>query len=68
LIRFHDQNHRILDLNLWTSLPMIHGMGLIVILILLVVVGPLAVRFGADSRPTGERQQAWWPAAPRARR
>ncbi len=43
-------------------------MGLIVILILLVVVGPLSVRFGVDSRPTGERQQAWWPGAPRCRR
>jgi len=43
-------------------------MGLTVILILLLVVGPLSVRFGADSRPTGERQQAWWPGAPRSRR
>lgn len=43
-------------------------MGLIVVIILLVVVGPLAVRFGADSRPTGERPEAWWPAAPRDRR
>jgi hypothetical protein len=43
-------------------------MGLIVVLIMLVVVGPLAVRFGADSRPSGERPEAWWPAAPRARR
>jgi hypothetical protein len=47
---------------------MIHGMGLLIILILLVVVGPLAVRFGADSRSYGDRQQAWWPAAPRTRR
>ncbi len=47
---------------------MIQGMGLIVILILLVVVGPLAVHFGADSRSYGDRQQAWWPAAPRTRR
>jgi hypothetical protein len=43
-------------------------MGLIVILILLVVVGPLAARYGADSRPSGDRQQAWWPGTPRARR
>jgi len=43
-------------------------MGLIVILVLLVVAGPLALRFGVDSRPTGDRQQSWWPAAPRARR
>jgi hypothetical protein len=43
-------------------------MGLIVILILLVVVGPLAVRFGVDSRPAGARPEAWWPAAPRDRR
>ena len=40
-------------------------MGLIVILVLLVVLGPLAVRFGVDSRPVGERQEAWWPGAPR---
>jgi hypothetical protein len=43
-------------------------MGLIVILILLVAVGPLAVRYGADSRPTGEQQQAWWPGTPRSGR
>ena len=47
---------------------MIQGMGILVIIILLVVAGPLATRFGADSRPTGDRQQAWWPASPRARR
>jgi hypothetical protein len=43
-------------------------MGLLVVLILIVVVGPLSVRYGADSRPSGERQQAWWPAARRVRR
>ncbi len=43
-------------------------MGLTVILILLLVVGPLSLRYGVDSRPTGERQQSWWPGAPRARR
>jgi hypothetical protein len=43
-------------------------MGLTVVLILLVVVGPLAVRFGADSRPAGERPEAWWPGTPRPRR
>jgi hypothetical protein len=44
---------------------MIHGMGIIVIVILLVVVGPLSLLYGVDSRPVGERQQAWWPGAPR---
>ncbi len=42
-------------------------MGLTVILILLLVVGPLSLRYGVDSRPKGERQQSWWPGAPRAR-
>jgi hypothetical protein len=44
---------------------MIHGMGIIVIVILLVVVGPLSLLYGVDSRPVSERQQAWWPGAPR---
>jgi hypothetical protein len=43
-------------------------MGLAVILILLLVIGPLSLRFGVDSRPHGERQQAWWPGAPRGDR
>jgi hypothetical protein len=43
-------------------------MGLAVILILLLVIGPLSLRFGVDSRPQGERQQAWWPGAPRGDR
>ncbi len=41
------------------------GMGLIVILTLLLIVGPLSLLYGVDSRPVAERQQAWWPGAPR---
>jgi hypothetical protein len=41
------------------------GMGLALFIIMIVVVGPLAVMYGADSRPTTGRSRAWWPAAPR---
>jgi hypothetical protein len=40
-------------------------MGLLFVIIMIVVVGPLAVLFGADSRPTYGRPREWWPAAPR---
>ena len=41
------------------------GMGLLFFIIMIVVVGPLAVAYGADSRPTTGRSREWWPAAPR---
>jgi hypothetical protein len=40
-------------------------MGLLFVIIMIVVVGPLAVLYGADSRPTSDRSREWWPAAPR---
>jgi hypothetical protein len=40
-------------------------MGIALVIIMIVVVGPLAVVYGADSRPTTGRSRAWWPAAPR---
>lgn len=39
---------------------------LITILVLLVVVGPLAVWFGKDSRPTERDTRRWWPGSPRS--
>ena len=42
------------------------GMGFILVLAFLLLVGPLAVFFGADSRRLGDRdQRGWWPGAPR---
>ena len=41
------------------------GMGFLFFIIMIVVVGPLAVLYGADSRPTAGRSREWWPAAPR---
>ncbi len=39
----------------------------LVVLILIVLVGPLAVLFGADSRPVEDRERrGWWPATPRS--
>ena len=40
-------------------------MGLLFFIIMIVVVGPLAVVYGADSRDTSKRSREWWPAAPR---
>jgi hypothetical protein len=40
-------------------------MGLLFFIIMIVVVGPLAVLYGVDSRPTSGRSSEWWPAAPR---
>lgn len=38
----------------------------LVILLLLVLIGPLAVLFGADSRIVEDRERrGWWPGAPR---
>ena len=41
------------------------GMGLLFVIIMIAVVGPLAVVYGVDSRPTTGRSREWWPAAPR---
>ncbi len=41
-------------------------MGGILILTFILAVGPLAVLYGADSRPYEARQRAWWPGTPRS--
>ena len=42
-------------------------MAAIIIITALVLIGPLAILFGADSRElySSERSSAWWPGAPR---
>jgi hypothetical protein len=40
-------------------------MGILLVILMLVVVGPLALAYGADSRDTGRRRREWWPAEPR---
>jgi hypothetical protein len=39
-------------------------MGAILILTFIVLVGPLSLLYGADSRPCEARQRAWWPGNP----
>ena len=41
-------------------------MGAIMILSFILLVGPLSLLYGVDSRPYEERQRAWWPATPRS--
>jgi hypothetical protein len=40
-------------------------MGILLVIVMIVVVGPLALVFGADSRDTSSRPRGWWPASPR---
>jgi hypothetical protein len=40
-------------------------MGLLLVILMIVVVGPLAVVYGVDSRDRKGRSREWWPAAPR---
>jgi len=40
-------------------------MGILLVIFMLIVVGPLALVYGADSRDTSRRSRNWWPAAPR---
>lgn len=39
--------------------------GLVVVLVILFLIGPLAVLYGADSRPTERDSRGWWPGRPR---
>jgi hypothetical protein len=40
-------------------------MGIILVILMVAVVGPLALAYGADSRDTARRSRDWWPASPR---
>jgi hypothetical protein len=40
-------------------------MGAILVLMFIVLVGPLALLYGVDSRLYEERPRGWWPGAPR---
>jgi hypothetical protein len=40
-------------------------MGILLVILMIAIVGPLAVAYGADSRDTTSRQRSWWPAEPR---
>jgi hypothetical protein len=40
-------------------------MGILLVILMIVVVGPLARVYGADSRDTSSRPRGWWPASPR---
>jgi hypothetical protein len=36
-------------------------MGMLMVILFLVLVGPLALIYGADSRDRFDRPRAWWP-------
>ena len=40
-------------------------MGILLVILMIVVVGPLALAYGADSRDAATRSRRWWPAEPR---
>jgi hypothetical protein len=40
-------------------------MGILLVILMIAIVGPLALVYGADSRDAGSRPRNWWPAAPR---
>ena len=40
-------------------------MGILLVIVMIVLVGPLALVYGADSRDTESRPRSWWPAARR---
>ncbi|HEY7259727.1 MAG TPA: hypothetical protein VH459_11685 [Gaiellales bacterium] len=40
-------------------------MGLLLVILMIAIVGPLALAYGADSRDTAARRRSWWPASPR---
>lgn len=39
--------------------------GFALILAFIVLIGPLAVVYGKDSRPTERDARRWWPGSPR---
>lgn len=41
--------------------------GLIVILVFVLLIGPLAVYLGRDSRPIDRDERGWWAGSPRKR-
>ena len=42
-------------------------MGSLLIILVVLLVGPLSLVYGADSRRYDERdRRSWWPGAPRA--
>jgi hypothetical protein len=40
-------------------------MGILLVILMIGIVGPLALVYGADSRDTASRPRSWWPAEPR---
>jgi hypothetical protein len=40
-------------------------MGILLVILMIAVVGPLALVYGADSRDATSRPRSWWPAEPR---
>lgn len=42
-------------------------MGEILVLTFLVLIGPLSLLYGVDSRVYEERPRPWWPGTPRSR-
>jgi hypothetical protein len=40
-------------------------MGGILVIAFILLIGPLSLLYGVDSRPYEERPRGWWPGAPR---
>jgi hypothetical protein len=40
-------------------------MGILLVIVMIAIVGPLALVAGVDSRDTAARSRSWWPATPR---
>lgn len=40
-------------------------LGVVLAIGFVILIGPLAVFYGVDSRITRDRDRGWWPATPR---
>ncbi len=52
-----------LERNIGAPRRVLLGMGAILILSFILLIGPLSVLYGVDSRVYEERPRAWWPGA-----
>jgi hypothetical protein len=40
-------------------------LGVLLVIAFVILVGPVSILYGADSRITRDRDRGWWPATPR---
>ena len=41
-------------------------LGVALAIVFVILVGPLSIFYGVDSRITRDHDRGWWPAAPRS--